>query len=116
MTPEIADAMVQITLTRGGGTFDGNGASIEPSEGYAVGLNTKTFMTIGLDETDLAYGAFKAILDQWKSAYIGTWLHNGQIYIDPVMVFKNRSLAEKTGRHFKQIAIYDFATKKEIYL
>ena len=38
MTPEIAENIINITMTRGGGTFDRRGALIEREKGFVVGI------------------------------------------------------------------------------
>ena len=63
----------------------------------------------------MAYDAINGILDVWKADFIGTWLHKGQIHIDPVKIYENREDAVEAGIRNEQIAIYSFETG-EIFL
>lgn len=108
MTPEIAEAIIRITMTNGGGTFDRRGALIEREKGFVVGLVEGTGAILRLEDSELAYGAIKGLLRDYNTLFIGTWLHNGQIHIDPVNIYDNREDAEKMGRFTNQIAIYSF--------
>ena len=51
-----------------------------------------------------------------KNEYIGLWIDNGLLYIDISKHYKNKKEAIKTGIKNKQIAIYDIANNKSIYL
>lgn len=115
MTPEIADAIISITMTRGGGTFDRRGALIEREKGFVVGLHNGTWVIMEPSESESAYGHFKSLLGYFPGDFIGTWLNNGKIYIDPVRIYDNRESAEQMGRYLGQKAIYSFESG-EIYL
>lgn len=115
MTPEIADAIVGITLTRGGGTFDSKGALIEREKGFVVGIFRSTWATMAPSDSDLAYDLFNRFFKTFPDAMMGTWYEKGQIYVDPVEFFEDREIAMSVGRKNGQKAIYSFE-KGTIYL
>ena len=47
---------------------------------------------------------------------LGTWLHEGYLYLDLVAILNNKELAREVGRLNQQIAIYDLTNKEEIML
>lgn len=108
MTPEIAENIIAITMTRGGGTFNRRGALIERKKGFVVGIFKGSFAIMALSESEFAYETFKSLLSQFPGAFIGTWLNKGKIYIDPVQIYDNREDAEGMARVTNQIAIYSF--------
>lgn len=103
------------TLLLGGGTFDLDLKPVMLDSGYAVGL-LRGNNTVLHDMPNNFCTIAKKIRDVYGSAYIGTWLNDGVIHIDPVVILHNRDVAMRIGRHSGQQAIYDFANQESITL
>ena len=103
-----------ITLN-GGATLDGNGRQVIINHGYMVSLeNCETITTLeALSEKDLKT-YFK--LAKKKHAYFGLWLDGNALYLDISIRVEDKAAARKIGKHNKQKAIFDLATKNTIYL
>lgn len=108
MSPETAEAIVRITMTYGGGTFDRRGALIERDRGYVVGIHSGTFLIFDLENSELVSEGIQRLLSVYPTAFIGTWFEKGKIHLDPVEIYEDRDSAEGIGRITGQKAIYSF--------
>jgi hypothetical protein len=111
-----AEEVRDYTLAHGGGTFKADTLSrFEPRSGYAVGAGGGTVI-----ETDWPQVIVHDILAVRANAlarglrYIGTWIDDGKVYVDPVIVTPVRSFAVRTARLYRQRAIYSFETGEAI--
>lgn len=116
--------MYNATLRDGGGTFvpptlrpvAAHGSAREGL--WAVGMHRGTFATVGAATVGL--GTLRAIVldvvTAYPYAYVGTWLHEGAIHIDPVRLVLGRDEAMALGRGTAQAAIYNIDTGEEVTL
>jgi len=113
--PEDAQVAVKqaydLTQKNGGATINLKGEI--PSEGFSVATSKATERIIpqldfGLDHlTQYARENWKALQD--PNAHIGTWIDNGQVYMDVPSVFKNQVEAVKAAIKADQLGIFDLS-------
>lgn len=108
------NAVLRLTMENGGGTFDHNLELVTPNSGFAVGLVRNSYAILPLEDLEDFNHAILACLGSFPAAYIGTWVHNGSIYIDPVVVIPEKALALEFARQNKQLSIYNFSTGETI--
>ncbi len=109
-TTEIAN----ITLANGGGTFDNKGNEVKPRSGYAVGAVKGTAIIVSAENPDLIGDAAKIIARRFPDAWIGTWLNDGSVHVDPVIWVPSLQVALKLARATSQEAIYSFKDGIEV--
>jgi hypothetical protein len=114
---ETFEAAMATTVDQGGGTFWTTGEPFAPSSGYAVAIGG-----VILDpETTGAFRlrrAFRTVSRDYGASFVGTWLDDGQLYVDSVRFYgpDYRDLAIADGREHNQLAIFDFAAGESIAL
>lgn len=115
---DLAIDLICVTLQDGGLTFSTElGTYVKPDKGYAVsGGFPGLILPIDGDDDVQVEAIAKWIEDLPKVEYIGTWVDNGNIYIDTTDIVTNRAFAVALGKHRREIAIWDFAANDEIRL
>lgn len=109
---------VAITAEQGGGTFyAGTLQPFTPEDGYAVGIGGAAFPAEAFT-AEVAAWLLAAVAAEYRTQFVGTWLHEGKVYIDAVRYFlpDERVKAEVVAINAGQLAIFDFATKTEVTL
>jgi hypothetical protein len=112
----------QYTIENGGGTFRASDLTpVNPTSGYAVAVVRGSAVTLPVrDSLDLLTRITWAIEDQvqgvYGAEYIGTWIDNGIVHIDPVVILPDYGSAVIVGRAFGQDSIYSFLTGRVISL
>ena len=109
------------TLMGGGGTYDLSDVErVQPATGYAVGLRGGVDFPLGnLSDTrleELAQAIILAVagIRKGTASYIGTWIDGDRLYIDPVIIFRDKEVALGRALSEGQLAIYDFTTGESI--
>ena len=91
-------------------------APTRPARGYAVGITHGTGAVTDLDREHIAV----AILDVWRrfpnASNIGTWVSDGTVCVDPVVIVSDRDAAYTLATQHQQQAIFDFATGSDILI
>jgi hypothetical protein len=113
------------TLENGGATFNLVTGELNPSVGYMVALGghekiigSDTFSIPQLQYHIADYIKDKAILlasgitDDKK--YLGTWIHDGKLYLDISINFIDKAMAVEIATRSNQLAIWDCANAIEI--
>lgn len=109
-------AALDRTTVMGGGTFEGRTMlPFEPRDGYAVAVGGVTIKADEVTPDVLAWSA-RAVVGEWDTAFVGTWVEKGVMYIDAVQYVSDRERAMALGREHQQLAIYDFAEQEVITL
>ena len=125
------------TLIDGGYTHLADGTT-NPTEGYIVGgLTEPTTMYSEVDgsaypDTEAHFKGFKKLWDKYEMLLpehkanlipifsaglgVGTWVHEGQIYLDLVQNIHDLDIATRMAKRRGEIAIYDCKNQKEILL
>lgn len=112
---------LELTVANGGGTFSVGVNDIVPrhfTTGYSVGVARGDAYIMRLKDADNydIEGFMHSIAEAFAVEHVGTWVHDGAIVIDPVVLIESRSDAEAIGRALHQEAIYDNATQEVIAL
>lgn len=112
MTRTILD-LYHATLDNSGGTFDPLSLS-DVTTGYAVGLVDGTFRVVSrYQEFAIAIADLSAA---YPRAYIGTWLDNDGVHIDPAVVLDNEPDAIALATRNRQRAYYIIHEQREVRL
>lgn len=106
-------------FTDGGFTvLIGDDGSLTPAaSGYAV-ADSRDLRTL---PTDTPFGVFAEAIERAFTTFLGAdalggWEHNGRLYLEPVEIYNDRATAERVGRLYDQIAIFDLDNSAEITL
>ena len=104
------------TLTNGGSST--NRLNQKPTAGYMVSVPDESVI-VPIDDREAAIEAIsahrKSIAQRTHLPYyVGTWVDNGQIFIDVSVQIDNLEHALDVGRTFEQIAIYDVVNQQSI--
>ena len=106
--------VLKLTMEFGGGTFDRNLELVTPESGFAVGMVRDSYAVFSLDDLDDLNHSILTVLGSFPGAYVGTWLNDGHIHVDPVQIVENRADALELARKMRQKAIYNFSTGETI--
>ncbi len=109
-TEKIIDAVMR----DGGGTFTSKGEKVERTHGYAIARVEGTYYKIRLEDSDIASAAVASIAKRYPDDYVGLWIDEGYIHIDPVVIEDFQEQALYLGKQYNQKAIYSFETGKAI--
>lgn len=115
---QIAQDVLDLTLADGGGTFHNDGTPIDTRErvGYALSINEELGRVIpirDITQTDVSI-YFHDMARENK--YIGTWVFDGNVYLDVVTIVPELELALEIAAAHDQLAIYDLYNGNEIPL
>lgn len=122
------EALYRLTLSEGGATVrlkDYPEQILMPVKGYAVAVGTegitllepKPEFVMDPDFTEAFDNVIEKALTYFPSIgaeYLGTWVNDGKIYIDPVFVFASKDVAIGFALRGGELAIYDLAKQREI--
>jgi hypothetical protein len=101
------------TLANGGGTFDAlTLAPFDPDHGYCVGTAPSTAAYVR--DIGMIDRVARIIAGEWRSTFVGTWINDGIVHVDPVTYTVDRDYALSLARKYGQIAIYDCAARATI--
>lgn len=115
MTFEVRD-IVSATAANGGGTFEaGTLLPFEPTDGYAVAIASVARLSVHTPAAQLVDTA-RRVAQEYGSSFVGTWVHEGYVYVDPVQYVRDRERAIRIGREHGQQAIYSFGDQEVITL
>lgn len=105
------------TIQNSGGTFTKDGQPVNLTDGYMVGIRG---LVSGMDEDsfNILFGRVARYENTHHEhdAYVGTWVHENQIYIDLSLHILNLNHAIMIGKLNRQLAIYDLKNNVSISL
>lgn len=114
---ELYEAVKQnkgLTLDRDLNVYDGAGYAVAlPENEYTVAVHSFSFETF---QAIINYYQHDVMNEVPQARYIGIWVDGDKVYFDATDVIEDRSIAEKLGKKFNQLAIYDFSNKQSITL
>jgi hypothetical protein len=118
---EAAQKIYAATMISGGGTFTLDGNLVHRTSGYAVGGIMDTVKFHEEDNTDIAFDRIASLIQRAPSInrnrpFIGSWLHEGIVYLDLVHIVDSQITAIVMAHEHGQRAIYDFRNDKEIFV
>lgn len=109
------DNVLADTILRGGGTFKPTLEPFDAEFGYLVGAVRGTYALVPLDDIpDNFDGAILSVQVGYPGHLIGTWVHDGNIHIDPVEWFATRNEAEAAAKSRDQKAFWDISNSREV--
>lgn len=107
------ESVIASTMEGGGGTFDPLSLDpFEPSSGYFASKNG-----IQIPEDNFGPEVLSRALETLEltpGEYLGTWVSNGQVSIDPARWFEDLDTALAFGKQNGQQAIWDVANQRDI--
>jgi len=111
-----AQQMLADIANNGGGTYTQRDLEpYRPIAGYIVAIGGAILPAKDVTAESIVLVA-KAVAGEHMTDLVGTWLDDGKVYIDAVRHIRDRVGAERIGREFGQIAIYDLAADEAIVL
>jgi hypothetical protein len=117
---EYEDA-ARLTLRDGGGTFAVDGKVVHHTRGYYVGGIVPTSVVPVAGGTENLAESLARFANQHRrdigavySTYIGTWVHEGNVYIDASEWTPTREYAQNIGRERGELAIWDCRSGNEV--
>jgi hypothetical protein len=114
MNISMVPQMYSDTLANGGGTFNRAGRNV--TRGFAVSAIDDTFRIIDIDDKPAFERAILDVAREYPTSCVGTWVHEGNIYIDPADVFTDEATALRWATQRNQIAYYIIHEQREVRL
>lgn len=112
-----AAAVLDWTLSNGGGTFDHRGYVAHLKEGYVLSINPEWTRVLPVDDvTPTQVTMYFHDYVQDENTYIGTWVNDGQIHFDVVTVVKDFDEAVTLAADHGQDAIWSLDEGREIFV
>jgi hypothetical protein len=116
-----ARLILSATLADGGGTFTADGKRANLRSGYMVGLGTgvglpAAVLPLSAARTPAAVATVRAVMDAGSVAgyHVGTWVHDGMIYVERAAMFADLRLALRVAADRGERSIWDNANGREI--
>lgn len=109
-----------LTLENGGATYNLGYGNQAGQDLWVVSVSPQRSRTIPLDDftpeklQDWIYENRDVLIHPYLS--IGTWVHDGLVYLDISETFQTRAIAQVVGEHYQQTCIYHLGTGEEFYL
>jgi hypothetical protein len=109
------ETVVTSTFENGGGTFDP--ISLDPFSPSTGFFASKEGFSIEEDKftPDVLDNALQT-MELANGEYLGTWVENGRVYIDPARWFEDSDTAMRFATENGQTAIWDVAEDKAVYV
>lgn len=111
-----AEDMYEESIRNGGGTYDQYGKRLDFADGYIVATSRFSEFVGDVDKRDDAVSAILSLNRSAPWAFIGTWVHEGKIYIDPVMHVEKEENARACALDYHQKAYYDVKNEKSVFV
>lgn len=109
-----AQAIYDHTIEHGGGTFTSTGEVFAADSGYMVGGGIPTIIVPEDDAVALAEG-LRTMVEQLPAGYfVGTWVHEGEIYIDASAHYAALELAVEVAQQNEELAIFNLSDLTDI--
>lgn len=111
-TTESLKTIVADTLANGGATID-TVTGERPTAGWLVALPSNENI-VSTELFDI--GAVQVYLDKYADDlnrvgnYLGTWVDGGKVYLDTSTLINRDDIAERLGRQYRQLAIFNIGT------
>jgi len=114
------DNIIDLTVKNNGGTFNLHNIDISTTTGYVVAI--KGFEKIvAIDNFNKS--AISEYIEenlpvflQYPEAHLGTWVHEGNVYLDISKVYQNENIAISIAKQQGEIAIFNLEKLESVYL
>lgn len=122
------DYLLTDTVEHGGGTYVVTGGPLTADartyrrldlpQGYTVGIHPADYMKVHATDSWLMQTVLDSLSLNYPGALVGTWYDEatGFITVDPVVVVADEDTARKVGEALRQVAIWDNAANRIIFL
>jgi len=110
---------IKSTDENNGATFNLNTGELNPTKGYFVALKRqelKVKYNNPINEIVQKYVLKNSIDLSDNNTFVGSWIEDGLLYLDVVVMLEDKEEAIKLGQQNEQLAIYDASTKQVITL
>lgn len=131
MRPSIIPQVYADTIANGGGTFRPDGSHV--TRGYSVAVMDDfsasvprlwsqpsriegSFAIVDVDDRPAFEQAVNDMYATFGDRFLGTWVHEGRIHIDPVYVTSRKSEAHLIALAYNQLAYYDLTEQREVFV
>jgi SPP1 gp7 family putative phage head morphogenesis protein len=111
---DMYDNLFDYSLVNDGATFNPRLGRYYTGPGYGVAQHQGTFASVSVNDREAFKRAISDLRHKYPDAYVGTWVHDGMIDIDPSLVVRDRADAVKQAIERNQQAIWDFTKCEEI--
>lgn len=111
---DMYDNLFDYSIVNDGATFNPRLGRYYSGSGYGVAARQGTFRTVSVNDRAAFKQAVADLRHQYPDAYVGTWVHDGMIDIDPSLVVRDRADAVKQAIERNQQSIWDFTKCEEI--
>jgi len=99
-----------------GATYNLETGEINPKSGYFVGIKGTEYK-LGNEAKDIQnFVLMNSVHLSDRNNFVGSWVENGLLYLDIVVMFDSLKEAKKEGVNRGQLAIYDANNKNVIEL
>ena len=102
------------TIANGGGTFDPY-TEEDVTSGFAVAIVHDTWRIVPVEDEAAFNEAVQEFKREWNLE-LGTWVHEGNIHIDPVSVQYYEAEARRIAELNNQLAYYNITDGIEVML
>jgi hypothetical protein len=107
----------QATLDNGGYSWNILSGNTNPITGYQVSqMGREVKIEVGKFGCSDIVNFIKGNTDLISGLYLGSWIHEGHVYLDVTDNWSTFDIAVKNGIRNKQIAIWDCEYKRNIYM
>ena len=113
-TLALAARMAGLVARTGGATLDRNGN--RPESGFVVARGTACYRLAPHDAPGLVRALGTLLAAGRRHEWFGAWLHDGELYVEPVEVVPDRETAVRLGRERAQHSVFDLDTATEVVL
>jgi hypothetical protein len=99
-----------------GATYNLETGELNPKSGYFVGIKGAEYK-LGNEDLDIQHFVLEnSVHLSDRNNFVGSWVENGLLYLDVVVMFDSLKEAKKEGVNRGQLAIYDANNKNVIEL
>lgn len=114
---DVALALVTGALASGGATVSPRVNEVVPQDGYAVGIPAHG---VRLAIADLrpwqVTGWLESVAETiaLPGVYVGSWVHDGTLFLDVVLVHETEGEALDAARLAGEVAVFDLSAREEV--
>ena len=113
------ELQVKVTNETGGSTFL-QGQQVINSDKFGVSIYPEFSVIVDSPLTAETLKGFYAehnwLLAEYPELAVGTWVHEGKVYLDLSVVVPTKDHALCIAKRYSQVAIWDFKNNKEVLL
>lgn len=105
------DRIAKVTVENGGATFTRTGEIV--TTGYAV---AGVADAVRIPVADFTADALAAAIAAFDAETFGTWIEEGEVWIEPSEVYEDRETADRIAKARHEIAYFNITDAEEVRL